>query len=617
MHKRLKRELGLLGALCIAAGAMISSGLFVLPGVVFRNTGPALILAYAFASLLVIPSMLSKAELATAMPKSGGSYFFIERSLGALPGMLAGLANWFSIALKAAFALLGIGAFATLVWPGITPFQVKGVAIGCCVLFTLLNLLGVKVVGRIQVALVLVLVSILGVYVAKGIGAVRIENFVGFMPFGLGPVVATAGMVFVSYGGLTKVASVAEEIRNPGRNIPLAMFLAFVVVSVLYISVIFVTVGVVEPLALSVSLTPISEGARIIMGRAGSVALAIAAILAFVTTANSGIAAASRSPMAMSRDGLLPGLLKKIGRVRRTPYISILLTSAFMIGAIAMLSLPNLVKTASTMALLLFALVNVAVIVMREGRVQSYRPTFRSPLYPWVQGVALCAYSFLIWQMGRVPLLTTALFALLGTSWYLVYARPRVTRQSALIHLVERVTSRKLDHSSLESELRKIVLERDEVVQDRFDHLIRDCEVLDIEGPISAQQMFQMVSRTLAPRLGIPSSTLYALFLEREEESGTVVHPGIAIPHVVVEGEHLFDIVPVRCKEGIRFSSSPVPVRIAFVLIGSRDERNYHLRALMAIAHIVQEPDFERKWLQASTVQQLRNILLLSERRRG
>ena len=113
----LKRKLGFWDVFCIAAGAMISSGLFVLPGQAFRQCGPAVVLAYALAALMVVPALLSKAELATAMPRSGGSYFFVERSMGALPGTLAGLANWLSIALKSAFAMIGIGAFARLIWP--------------------------------------------------------------------------------------------------------------------------------------------------------------------------------------------------------------------------------------------------------------------------------------------------------------------------------------------------------------------------------------------------------------------------------------------------------------------------------------------------------------------
>ncbi|GAH42271.1 unnamed protein product, partial [marine sediment metagenome] len=242
----LKKELGLAGVFCIAAGAMISSGLFVLPGIAFAKAGPAMILAYLLAGVLVIPAMLSKAELATAMPKAGGSYFYIERSLGALPGTMAGLANWFSLALKSAFALVGIGAFARLIRPETSEIEIKAIAIAFCVFFGVLNLVGIKHVGRIQVVLVVILLGTLGLYIVLAAPAVKHEHFADFMPQGLGSLLSTAALVFVSYGGLTKVASVAEEIKDPGRNIPLGMFLAFGVVQIIYLLVTFVTTGVVE-----------------------------------------------------------------------------------------------------------------------------------------------------------------------------------------------------------------------------------------------------------------------------------------------------------------------------------------------------------------------------------
>ncbi len=596
---------------------MISSGLFVLPGIAFGVCGPAVVLAYALASVLVIPSMFSKAELATAMPKAGGSYFFIERSLGTLAGTLAGLSNWLSIALKSAFALLGIGAFAALVYPDLTSLQVKLIAIVFCLIFTVLNLRSIKGVGRAQIALVLILLVILLIYVGKGVGHVNVERFADFMPNGFGAVFATVGLVFVSFGGLTKIASVAEEVRNPGRNIPLGMFMAFLVVSALYVSVVFVTVGLVEPDKLSGSLTPMSLGASVSMGRLGSVALAIAAILAFVTTANSGIASASRSPMAMSRDGLLPGFLQKLSPGRGIPYLSVVVTSAFMVLVIGFLSIENLVKTASTMMLILFALVNVAVIVMRESKVQGYRPVFRSPFYPWAQIAAVGLYGFLIVKMGLVPIIITALFCLAAIGWYAAYYRVCSRRQSALIHLVERLTSKELVDGSLERELRKIVLERDEIVEDRFDRLIKECAIIDIERPVTGEEMFSLVADALAPRLELAKPHLERLFLEREEESSTVVGHGIAIPHIIVDGDHHFSMALVRCRQGIEFCGETQHVHTAFILVGTRDERNYHLRALMAISQIAQEKGFEHKWLAATSVEDMSNVLLLSGRKRA
>jgi len=613
----LKRELGFWDIFAIAAGAMISSGLFVLPGIAFGRAGPAVVLSYALAGLMVIPAMVSQAELATAMPRSGGSYFFIERSMGALPGTLAGLANWLSIALKSAFALVGIGAFARLIWPDVDEWHIKAIAVACCLLFTVLNVLSVRGVGRLQVALVAGLLAILGVFALAGMPKVKLMAFEGFMDAGLANVVGTAGLVFVSFGGLTKVASVAEEVRRPGRNIPMAMFAALAVVMVLYVAAAFVTVGVLDADTLGGNLTPLSLAAQKFLGQPGLLLLSAGAMLAFITTANSGLLSASRSPMAMSRDGLLPGVMRTVSKRFGTPYVSILLTSALMIAVITLLSIPDLVKVASTMMLLLFALVNLAVIIMRGSRIQNYRPLYRAPLYPWLQVAGIAAYLFLIAEMGPIPLLVTAGFALGGVLWYAVYVRTRTARESALVYMVKSVVSREIYRSELEEELKDIALERDDVVRDRFDRLVSRCEILDIDGRIESDDLFRRAAEALAPRLDVDPPRLLALFQQREAQSSTVLQPGLAIPHVVIPGEKRFDILPIRCRDGAFFPGNNIPVHVVFVLVGSADERNYHLRALMSIAHIVQEPDFVKRWLAAPKTEHLRDLLLLSKRKRS
>ena len=115
--RQLERQLGLVHVTCIASGALISSGLFVLPGMAHARAGPAVLISYLLAGVLATIGLLSVAELATAMPKAGGDYFFISRALGSGVGTVAGLLSWFSISLKAAFALVGMGALAEVVLP--------------------------------------------------------------------------------------------------------------------------------------------------------------------------------------------------------------------------------------------------------------------------------------------------------------------------------------------------------------------------------------------------------------------------------------------------------------------------------------------------------------------
>ena len=184
------------------------------------------------------------------------------------------------------------------------------------------------------------------------------------------------------------------------------------------------------------------------------------------------------------------------------------------------------------------------------------------------------------------------------------------------MHIVERVTARELRTVTLENELRDILLERDEIIEDRFDKLIRNCAILDIYGEKSGEDLFRQIASVLAERLDTDEYVLFEKFLHREEEGPTVVQPGLAIPHIIVEGENKFDVLLIRARDGIRFPNAPEPVRIMFVLAGSRDERNYHLRALMAIAQIAQEKEFEQQWLNARDTEAIRNLILLSTRKR-
>lgn len=612
----MKRELGLFDVFAISSGAMISSGLFILPGLAFSRAGPAVLYSYLLAGIMVLPSMLAKAELATAMPKAGGVYFFIERSMGAPVGTVGGFTSWFSLSFKSAFALVGMGIFARLIFPGISVMQVKLVAVACCIIFMMINIIGAKHTGRFQLVLVISLIGILILYVARGAAFVNPMRFAPFAPHGWRAVIGAAGLVFVSFGGLTKVCCVSEEVSSPGRNIPGGMFFALALVMVLYASVVFVTIGLLDSTELAESVTPVSLGAGKFMGNVGSVILAIAALLAFITTANAGILTASRDVMAMSRDHILPAVLRKVSQTFKTPYVAIIATTAFMIAVILFLSLENLVKTASTLKILLFLLVNLSLVVMRESRIQSYRPKFRAPLYPWIYSTAILAYGILIFQMGRTPLIAAAVFITGAFLWYLAYGRSRIRRQAALIHVIERVTSKELVGSTLPEELRDIIIERDSIVEDRFDRMMKTASILDLKGPQKFKDFAQVVAERVAEELSIDADLIRDKLVRREAESSTVIGEGIAIPHIIVEGEHKFSIVPTRSCEGIYFSEEHPNVHIAFVLVGSKDERNFHLRALSAIAQIVQRPHFFDRWMKAKGVEGLRHVIFLGERKR-
>lgn len=607
----LRRELGLGHVFCIASGAMISSGLFVLPGMAHAIAGPGVIWSYLLAGILATAGALSIAELTTAMPKAGGDYFFIMRGFGPGVGTVAGILSWFSLSLKSAFAIVGMATFAALI------VHIHGLLAGAvlCLLFVGLNLVGVRQAARVQVVLVVGLFGLLAMYILVGMSQVRSELLIPFAPYGLARIFTATGFVFVSYGGLLKVASIAEEVRKPGRTIPLGLTLSLVAVTLVYTLAVFVTSGVVENEALDGSLTPISDGGKAIMGQFGYVAMSIGAILAFVSTANAGIMSASRYLLALSRDGLLPSALSRVSRRFQTPHAALGVTGAVILVSL-FLDLYVLVEAASTVLILTYILSCLSIIVLRESGLQNYRPAFRAPLYPWLQIGGIVGFGFVIFEMGEPAYFISAGLILAGFLCFWFYGRKRVKQESALLHLIERITARELVTGTLEAELKQIIHERDEIVRDRFDTIIEGCPVLDLENSMNVAEFFDLAAGPLAERVGMSPDALARQLKAREAQGSTAITPWFAIPHVVAGGERKFDILLARCRRGIAFSEEAPAVQAIFVLVGTLDERNFYLSALAAVAQVAGHSEFRQRWLAARRPQGLRDVVLLAERGR-
>ena len=609
----MKRTLGTLDIFSLASGAMISSGLFILPAIVYPLAGPGIIISYLLAAFLVIPSLFAKTELATAMPKSGGAYFFIDRSMGPFFGTFTGFASWFSLSLKTAFAILGIGVVLAPHFSN-SPGMVKIIATGFAVFFCIINIVSVKHTSRLQITLVIGLITILSAYILIGFGNINVHNYTPFLPEGSNSIFLVAGIIFVSFGGLTKIASVAEEIKDPGKTIPRGMFSAFIIVTILYVLIVFITVGVLSADQFSQTLTPLSTGAGVMIGKSGFIILETAALMAFMTTGNGGMLAASRNPLAMARDNLLPNFISTINPKTNTPIISIIATTLFIIISIQILNLEQLVKVASTMKLLLFAFVNFSLIIMRESKISTYRPKFKSPLYPWINIAGIIFYILIILNMGSFALILTGIFILLSLVWFFIFSGFRQKKDSAIIHIVKRVTSKDLQTDTLSEELKEILLARDNIIEDRFDSIIKNATIIDMPEAATMEELFDIIAADFATHFEMEESEIKKLIYQREKESTTVIHKGLAIPHIIIGREERFEIIVVRSKKGITFPGSAEPVHTVFSLAGSKDERNFHLQALMAIAQIVQNPSFQNNWNKAKTITDLRHTILLGER---
>ncbi len=617
---KLKKELGMLDIFAIVTGAMISSGIFVLPGLAFAESGPGVIVAYLLAGLLNIPTMFSAAELSTAMPRTGGTYFFIDRSMGPVMGTIGGICLWLSVVMKSTFALLGIGAFATIIFPDMTPFQLQLVAVGFCLFFMVLNFKGAKEAGSFQIVMVMGMLIIMALFIIEGFVRLNPSNFQPFIPHGRMSIPITAAMVYISFAGLTLVADVSEEVKDPGRNIPMGMFSAFIVVMTVYVLSVLVTVGVLPGKDLSGNLTPLVDAAAITMGNAGKIVLSLAAIMAFATTANAGIMAASRTPVSMSRDKHLPSFLARLHPRLKTPINSILITVAMMISFILFFDIATFVKIASTIMIMLFVLMNLAVIIMRESRLYNYRPLYRCPLYPFLPIVGIVANSALIFIEGTRPLVTSFIVILAGVIWYLIYSRIKVNRESAMSHVLERVMydgySRDRYREDLGSELKDIIHHRDEVVEDHFDKLVRKAHFWFPSGEMPRDEFLEKLADKTSVLWAIKKDSALKDLQNLEENAVSMFIPGVSVLVITDSQNRELEMLVVRSRRGFHLNPGQNPVGTVFVFLQAPGTKMDFLRSLVAIYNIFTDKSFERHWDKSTKASQLKRILLSVDRDR-
>lgn len=603
MAKKLKKNLGFFDVVAFGIGPMLSSGIFLLPGLVFAKVGPSAILAYVVAAILIIPSLLSKAELATAMPKAGGAYYFLDRSMGPLVGTISGFGTWMSLAFKSAFDLIGLGAYLVL----FIDLPIKPVAASLCVVFAVLSISGTKNVGRFQGIFVSLLLGLMTYFIAKGLFFVQPTHFKPFFVDAKESFLAAVGLVYVSFAGLTKIASVAEEVEDLDRNIPYGMMAALLVTIVVYVLGMIVMIGVDPGVEFAHSLTPVVEAAQKFMGPTGKILMTAAAILAFVASANAGIAAASRYPLAMSRDNLLNDYWKKIGRFN-TPTRSIILTMGLMVFFILILSPVGIAKLGSAFKLLIFGMLNLAVIVMRESKITAYDPGFKTKLYPWAQIIGILTPVVLIPELGILPMILSAGVVICGALWYYLYAKQRVDRSAAMYQVFERVGAQATPQ--LYEELRDIIREKGARREDIFERCILRANVVKHKAGQSYHDVLHQAANIIAQRRHLSADTIYQELSGIEDVS---LGNHLALPHAKIADADQPELVIVHSEDGIDLTQAGEKVYAVLVLISPSGRPRQHLRFLAELAKRSEQIDFSGAWRKLSDADHIRQAFFHSD----
>jgi len=428
--QELARDLGFLEAYTIGVGTMIGAGIFVLPGIVANNAGPAGMISFIIGGIVSLLTALSLSELATGMPKAGGSYYYVNRAMGSFFGSVVGWSMWAGLMFATAFYMLGFGQYLTFFYGNI---PVAWSALGMAALLIGVNYRGVKEAGALQNLIVILLIGFILVFLAFGVFNIDWGVFKPFNPNGWGAVASTAATVYVSFIGFEVIATSAEEIKDPGRNLPLSMIASVLTPMIFYVLVMLVSTGVLPVAELAGSNIPVADVASKYLGTVGALMMVVGALLATVSSANASILSAARVNFAMGRDKILTSWLNKIHDKFRTPFRAILITGVVILLLIGIgVGIETLADVASFLYLITYALVHIAVIVMRRAEPEDYDPDFKlsSWAYPTIPLLGSVSCLIIVAQMRPLVLIIGGGIIILGVLWYFGYAASRAIKPS-------------------------------------------------------------------------------------------------------------------------------------------------------------------------------------------
>jgi len=444
--EELAKDLGPLAALTIGVGTMIGAGIFVLPGRAVADAGPLAAAAFVLGGAIALLTALSASELGTAMPKAGGAYYYVNHALGPLFGSIAGWANWMGLAFASAFYMFGFGEYVnTFLGLGVTIDlavttlgPAKLIALAGAGLFVLINYVGAKETGRLQNVIVITLVAILAVFSFVGAMNADLSKLFPLVREGKGypTLLPATGLIFVSYLGFVQITSVAEEIKDPGRNLPRAVIGSVLIVTTIYALVLLIVLAAVDNSLVAGNETAVVDVADQLMGPIGAAVLLFAGLLATASSANASVLASSRINFAMGRDKLVSPSLNDIHDRFGTPYRAIGITGVLILVFIVFGNLELLASVGSALHLVIYGLLNVALVVMRVADPEEYQPDYRVPLYPVTPILgALTSFALIVFIVPQAILLSLAL-VVGAVVWYVAYARTRTDKQGILSQYV-------------------------------------------------------------------------------------------------------------------------------------------------------------------------------------
>jgi amino acid transporter/nucleotide-binding universal stress UspA family protein len=423
----LSRDLKLFDITMIGVGAMIGAGIFVLTGIAAGVAGPALVLAFALNGVVTSFTAMSYAELGSAFPEAGGGYLWVKQALGGLQGFLSGWMSWFAHAVAGSLYALAFGTFAVELWSmaglPVIEHTVMGIAghelmrllftTFIVVTFTFINFMGASETGTIGNVITLAKVAILGLFTAFGVIALlnteawHYRFSEGFMPNGIPGVVIAMGLTFIAFEGYEIIAQSGEEVIDPKRNVPRAIFWAIGISVLIYVLVAFTAIGAIQVppefgnmrayqyLGLEKETAIVRAAEQFFPLGVGGVLLLISGLASTMSALNATTYSSSRVSFAMGRDYNLPAVFGKIHNRRHTPFVAVLLSGVLIVIMAWALPIEAVAAAADIMFLVLFFQVNVSTMVLRH-KMPDLDRGFLIPWFPVVPIIGLLTQIALI-----------------------------------------------------------------------------------------------------------------------------------------------------------------------------------------------------------------------------
>ena len=437
VKSQIKRSLSLIGVIIVTVAASIGAGLFVLPSFAVAIMGPGIWLAFLIAGIVFLPGALSKSELSSAMPVNGGAYVYVERSFGPLAGTISGLGLWASFLLKSAFALIGFSAYMYAVTNYLDiSTNTTLVIMAALVLITVLNIFGIKKVKAFQTPIlalttaVILIICLIQLFDANIDFSRPIDGAFDVSRNDPVLVAESAALVFVAYAGIYKAGAIGGEVKEPEKNLPKGMLISLLLITLLYVIVTFIMMASVDVDTMlnsdgSAREDPIFAFVDAVASTNIGLAIALLAVLTMVSGALSGLLAASRFLFGMAKDSLLPGTLGETNKKFGTPHWAIIITGITMAISIITLPVKDVAKLASGFQIMVIVALNISVIILRSENPKHdwYKPTFKSPLFPWVQIIGTVTGGYLVFIMGEKAIIGAVAAIVIGVATYYIYGK--------------------------------------------------------------------------------------------------------------------------------------------------------------------------------------------------